>query len=407
MSASNPQESDLVLGGFCPPPVNAAILGGLAGVKQRLASESIAQRLEFLTNALKYGDSAINLALQSLIDPADEVKQFARKLLRTQLGDNGKKALLDREPLSYFTTLRNWRQEIYNPNIGIIDADDSAYLVRITYKHRGEFDFSIFQSLLKDINIVNLKALIVSVDCYSYCIDTIAFEMILTILRENKHLLSNLKELSIVEAGGYTPQKGSKSSCLNVSDFRPLLVDTLIDIESIYISGCFLYLEFLYQGLNHKNLKTIVLETQKMRDRDIKHILLSMNTPNLEYFKLCLGGDSVDVDALTPLLSGENAPDLKYLGICHALNTDEVLESILNSNILANLAVLDLSEGQMTDKVIDRLANNPDLQKLKILNVSGNRFSSPAIELLQQMQCTIQAESQQYGMEKSRYWYPS
>lgn len=201
-----------------------------------------------------------------------------------------------------------------------------------------------------------------------------------------------------------TPSTSNKPA--HPHQFRPLLVDTLADLESIYISGCFLYLDFLYQGLDHKNLKTIVLETQKMRDRDIKQMLSSMNTPNLEYFKICLGGDSVDVDALTPLLSGKNAPALKYLGICHSLNTDEVLESILISNIIANLAVLDLSEGQMTDKIVNQLANNPDLQKLKIFNVSGNCFSSHAIELLQQMQCRIQAEGQ-YGIGKSRYWYPS
>ncbi len=405
MPELTPRESDLILGGQNPPPIDAAVLGGFAGAKQRIESTSIAQRLQLLNNALKHGDSAINLALHSLIDPADEVKQLARKLLRTQLGDNGKKALLNREPLSYFTTLSNWRQEIYNPDIGIVDPHDSAYCVKLTYGGITYFDFTRFKSLLNDRNIMDLKALILSVDGYSYN-QTTEFEMILTMLQKNKYLLSNLKELSIVDAGGYTPLKGGRSSCLNVSDFRHLLVDTLTDLESIYISGCFLYFDSLYKGLNHKNLKTIVLETQKMRDRDIKQMLLNMNTPNLEYFKLCLGGDSVDVDALTPLLSGKNAPALKYLGICHSLNTDEVLESILSSNIIENLAVLDLSEGQMTDNIVNQLANNPDLQKLKIFNVSGNCFSSHAIELLQQMQCTIQAEGQ-YGIGKSRYWYPS
>ncbi len=46
MSESNPRESDLILGGQNPPPTSAAILGGLAGVKQRLESESIAERLQ-------------------------------------------------------------------------------------------------------------------------------------------------------------------------------------------------------------------------------------------------------------------------------------------------------------------------------------------------------------------------
>ncbi len=51
MSETNPRESDLILGGQNPPPLNAAVLGGLAGIKQRLESESIAARLQALNNA--------------------------------------------------------------------------------------------------------------------------------------------------------------------------------------------------------------------------------------------------------------------------------------------------------------------------------------------------------------------
>jgi hypothetical protein len=81
MSEPNPRESDLVLGGQNPPPTNAAILGGLAGVKQRLASESIVQRLQALNDTVQYGGNAIDLLIQALSDSADEVCQLAYKLL--------------------------------------------------------------------------------------------------------------------------------------------------------------------------------------------------------------------------------------------------------------------------------------------------------------------------------------
>jgi hypothetical protein len=41
MSQPNPNDTDAILGGQNPPPINAVILGGLAGVKQRLESESM------------------------------------------------------------------------------------------------------------------------------------------------------------------------------------------------------------------------------------------------------------------------------------------------------------------------------------------------------------------------------
>jgi hypothetical protein len=61
MSEPTPHESDLVLGtGNTPLPLTAAVLGGLDSVKQRFSSESIAQKLESLNNAVWYGDDAID-----------------------------------------------------------------------------------------------------------------------------------------------------------------------------------------------------------------------------------------------------------------------------------------------------------------------------------------------------------
>jgi hypothetical protein len=86
MSEPHPRESDLILGGQNPPPTNAAILGGLAGVKQRLASESIAERVRALNSAVQYGDDGIDLTFEALSDGAPEVHQLAYKLLYYRLG---------------------------------------------------------------------------------------------------------------------------------------------------------------------------------------------------------------------------------------------------------------------------------------------------------------------------------
>jgi hypothetical protein len=95
MSELTSSESDLVLGGQNPPPINAAILGGLAGVKQRLTSESIAERLQALNDSCQYGEKAIELVTKALTDESYEVRVLASKLLRERFGTAGALALLE------------------------------------------------------------------------------------------------------------------------------------------------------------------------------------------------------------------------------------------------------------------------------------------------------------------------
>ena len=49
-----PQAKDVVLGGRSPVPFGSVVLGGIAGVKQRLASTAIAAKISALTEALNY-----------------------------------------------------------------------------------------------------------------------------------------------------------------------------------------------------------------------------------------------------------------------------------------------------------------------------------------------------------------
>ncbi|MFB2983070.1 hypothetical protein [Microseira sp. BLCC-F43] len=58
---NEPRPFDAVLGGQSRPPVNAAVLGGLAGVKQRLASTSDEVRIAALYEALKYGQAGLDV----------------------------------------------------------------------------------------------------------------------------------------------------------------------------------------------------------------------------------------------------------------------------------------------------------------------------------------------------------
>ena len=50
---NQPREYDAVLGGQNSTPVDAAVLGGIAGIKSRLASPAVEVRITALSEALK------------------------------------------------------------------------------------------------------------------------------------------------------------------------------------------------------------------------------------------------------------------------------------------------------------------------------------------------------------------
>jgi formylglycine-generating enzyme required for sulfatase activity len=82
---NQPGEYDAVLGGQNLIPRYAAVLGGIAGVKSRLASPIVEVRIAALSQALKYGENGLDLIiLQGLEDKSLQVKIAAYNLLKCQ-----------------------------------------------------------------------------------------------------------------------------------------------------------------------------------------------------------------------------------------------------------------------------------------------------------------------------------
>ena len=79
---NKPREYDAVLGGQSSIPVNAAVLGGIPGVKSRLASPAIEVRIAALSEAQKYGEAGLDLIIQALHDESMQVKFVAYSLLK-------------------------------------------------------------------------------------------------------------------------------------------------------------------------------------------------------------------------------------------------------------------------------------------------------------------------------------
>jgi hypothetical protein len=76
-----PTEYDAVLGGQTPAPIDAVVLGGLEGVKRRLASPVVAQRVAALSEAIKYGVDGLDLVIECLGDRSCKVRHAACLLL--------------------------------------------------------------------------------------------------------------------------------------------------------------------------------------------------------------------------------------------------------------------------------------------------------------------------------------
>ncbi|MBD2180719.1 formylglycine-generating enzyme family protein [Planktothrix sp. FACHB-1355] len=84
---NQPRKHDVVFGGQNPPPIDAAILGGIEGVKLRLANPEVEVRVAALKEAINYGDAGIDLIIKALQDESGQVKFTAYDLLkdRTEL----------------------------------------------------------------------------------------------------------------------------------------------------------------------------------------------------------------------------------------------------------------------------------------------------------------------------------
>src|SRR4028118_505690 len=103
---NQPQEYDAVLGGQTPIPEASAILGGIEGIKRRLASAIEEQRIAALSEALKYGEAGLDLVIRALQDESVQVEKTAYLLLRARTEARVKQALREYSPWRFFECLR-------------------------------------------------------------------------------------------------------------------------------------------------------------------------------------------------------------------------------------------------------------------------------------------------------------
>ncbi|MEG4959461.1 MULTISPECIES: formylglycine-generating enzyme family protein [unclassified Microcoleus] len=102
---SQPREYDAVKGGESQVPLAAAVLGGISGVKSRLASPIVEVKIAALSEALKYGEAGLDLIIGTLQDESMAVKFAAYSLLKDRDEPKIKQQLQNYLPIFEFDVI--------------------------------------------------------------------------------------------------------------------------------------------------------------------------------------------------------------------------------------------------------------------------------------------------------------
>ncbi len=363
MSEINPNNTDAILGGQNPPPVDAAVLGGEIGRKQRAKQD---KTQKFWQNFEYFNE-----------DPTEEATIFA-----------------DRQVI------------IFETGMEIIDSKNYAYAIQA---ENDEF-YLKWNTLLESHNVNKIEALIFGVLLWGVDIN------LNSIIANAKDNLPNLKAIFLGDAPHY---QISVQPCYE--DVSPILL-SYDRLEYLQIrcnngfngrTGEKVHERFIFcKPLKHDCLKVLRVESGGLARRTILD-LNQLKLPALEYLELWFGsanygGNSCWHD-LIPIISGEKFPTLKYLGLRNCEYTDDIAFELAQSPFIKKLYDLDLSMGTLGDEGLQALLDCPDINELCTLNVSRNYISQKFIEsILPQFQltCEVIIDNQQckeYVDRSNRY----
>ena len=148
----------------------------------------------------------------------------------------------------------------------------------------------------------------------------------------------------------------------------------------------------------HHNLRELVIQCCGLSRDNIQQIL-NANLPNLEHLELWLGisdfgGDS-DVNDFTTLFSGALFPNLKYLGLCNADDTDSLAQAIADAPILDRIETLDLSNGTLSDVGAEALLRSEKVKKLNKLDLHFHYLSDEKMQKFSTLPCEVDTNEQQ------------
>ncbi len=416
---NQPREYDVVLGGQMPPPVQGVILGGIEGVKHCLSSSNIEARISALGEALNYGEAGLDLVIQALDDKFRRIRHTAAQLLQERDETQVKLALqnykfwngferLNGLPQGYVTTFANRKVIEFDPETTIRDTVGIAYALRVIYQwnqYNREPDREIVDKLkilLEDPLASQIEALVFGVwNTARYCN---SLRHIVDALIDVHEKLTNLKALFI----GDIEDSKCMISSIEQSNLSLIFV-AYPELEVLKIRGNNYYTlgeGLSFDPLQHGKLKALTIESGGLR-REVINQICTLELPALEYLELWLGrdeyGGTSSINDLMPIISGQQFPKLKYLGLRNSEYSDDIASAIVQSPLIEQLVELDFSMGTLGDEGAEALLNCPAVHQLDTLNVDDNCLSRPMVARLKQLNIEVIANTRQKSSRHDRY----
>ncbi|MEM6754937.1 MAG: HEAT repeat domain-containing protein [Cyanobacteria bacterium P01_C01_bin.38] len=408
---NQPNQYDAVLGGNSPPPIHGAVLGGIEGVKRKLASSDIDVQISALKEALNYGDVGLDTLIKTLNHESARIRQYAYKLLQDKEEIQVRQALKDYKfwtsfekyyefSNNYITTFANRKVIEFEPEIGITDTINTAYAIRVSdcdFLSKPILSPEKLELLQRSSLAHQIQALVIG---FWYTKD---LSLVDALLNANKKL-TNLKALcleDIYDWGCYPTYN------INISYI--LLAYPNLETLKIRFSYCRTYtynkntfgLEINY--IRHENLKALIIECNDI-DIELIYKIYNLELPALEYLELWAitddNGNTLSRLGIKELMQvfSQIFPKLKYLGIRNWKYEPPFLNNVpfglVDSPIIENLVELDLSMGSLDDEGAAALLNCPFIKNLDTLDVSDNYLSDKMIERLKQLDIEVIADRQ-------------
>lgn len=319
---------------------------------------------------------------------------YATSLLNQSESQKAKQALINYNPWLMFTDLSDWKVKHFNPEIGIVNPNNTAYVI----KSKNQL-----QDLIQNYNCNNLKVL----RCHIQDRNLYRRKHLQDFFQDitsAKDSLPNLRALFIGDT------KELMSSQVYIYNILPIL-KAYPNLELLKVRGQidndnFLELDFEKQQagntfdkhlvikkvFKHTHLKSLIIEAYELSKSNITKIF-NLSLPSLEYLELqCNFG--LDIDSLNSLFN-KSFPNLLYLGLINTLNTNAILKALIESPIIDNLKVLNLSQGDLRTLEDIDLLKSPKINQLYTLNISRNCFKSSMLENLNDLRCELVADSQE------------
>jgi hypothetical protein len=328
MSELNPNNTDAILGGQNPPPINAAVLGGDIGRKQRLQHEKeIARKNKFWRN-FEY---------------------------------------LDGLPHLYAATFADRQVVNFEPELEIVNPKETAYALRQGgrwWDITNSSDLSIedkWDALLKKSRVNEIEALVFGNGIFD--------SNYVRLLVDNYQYFHSLKALFI---GDIEDREQMISDLSFGCDISPVL-SVHPDLEILHIRSGGRGNALSFSEWRHENLKALRIESSGL-NRSAITSLCQLELPALEYLELWTGseeyGSNSTIDDILPIISGDVFPHLRYLGVKNCEYTDDVAFRLAKSSLLEQLIELDLSKGTLTNDGFAYLAQTQSINELDVLNIS-------------------------------------